>query len=90
MVFDETYGLTPEQQERYRDLQVVAAAPMLNARVEPIAVLSVSSDIDDGFLFEEDGQLLHEQLAEVVARVLIDIFGIGNDSPPQPKIHELT
>ena len=78
-VSDGTYGLTPEQQERYRDLLVVAAAPVLNARAEPIAVLSVSSDIDDGFLFEGDGPELHKELAQAVARVLIDISGIGGD-----------
>jgi hypothetical protein len=78
-VSDGTYGLTDEQQKQHRNLQVVAAAPVLNARVEPIAVLSVSSAVNDGFLFEEDGPLLHQQLAEVVARVLIDISGIGGD-----------
>jgi hypothetical protein len=78
-VSDGTYGLTSEQQQRYQDLQVVAAAPVLNARVEPIAVLSVSSHQDDGFLFSGDGPLRHQELAEVVARVLIDIFAIGRD-----------
>lgn len=52
---------------------------MLNARVQPIAVLSVSSSHDDGFLFEDEGPLRHADLAEVVARVLIDIFAIGRD-----------
>lgn len=78
-VADGTYGLTVEQQQRYRDLQVVAAAPVLNARIEPIAVLSVSSKSDDGFLFGGDGPQRHAELAEVVARVLIDIFRVGGD-----------
>jgi hypothetical protein len=78
-VSDGTYGLTAEQQTRYRTLAVVAAAPVLNARVKPIAVLSVSSSRDDGFLFEGEGPLRHADLAEVVARVLIDIFAIGRD-----------
>jgi hypothetical protein len=78
-VSDGTYGLSDEQQEQYRGLRVVAAAPVFNARVEPIAVLSVSSSHDDGFLFEGDSSLRHAELAEVVARVLIDIFAIGRD-----------
>ncbi len=78
-VHDGTYGLTSEQQEQYRDLEVVAAAPVLNARVEPIAVLSVSSKEDDGFLFGEEGPARHADLAEVVARVLIDVFVISRD-----------
>jgi len=60
-------------------LEVVAAAPVLNARVEPIAVLSVSSKEDDGFLFGGEGPARHADLAEVVARVLIDVFVISRD-----------
>ncbi len=78
-VHDGTYGLSPEQQAQHSNLQVVAAVPVLNARVEPIAVLSVSSNTDDGFLFEGPGELRHAELAEVVARVLIDIFAIARD-----------
>ena len=78
-VSDGTYGLTSAQQKRYSHLQVVAAAPVFNARVEPIAVLSVSSNHDDGFLFEQDGIIRHAELAEAVARVLIDIFAIRQD-----------
>ncbi len=78
-VSDGTYGLTSAQQKRYSHLRAVAAAPVLNARVEPIAVLSVSSSHDDGFLFEQDGIIRHAELAEVVARVLIDIFAIRRD-----------
>jgi hypothetical protein len=78
-VSDGTYGLTREQQQHARTLKVVAAAPVLNARVEPVAVLSVSSSDDDGFLFDGDGPQRHAELAEVAARVLIDIFAIGRD-----------
>ena len=78
-VWDSTHGLTVEQQERYRDLQVVASAPILDDRVKPIGVLSVSSRVDDGFLASETGRALHQALAEVVASVLIDIFALRSD-----------
>jgi hypothetical protein len=39
-VWDGTYGLTPEQQNRYRSLRAIVATPVLNARVVPIGVLA--------------------------------------------------
>lgn len=78
-VSDGTYGLNEQQQERYRALRVVAAAPVLDASVRPIAVLTASSTIDDGFLFTGGGPAHHRELAEVIARVLIDNFGISGD-----------
>ncbi len=71
---DATYGLTPEQQARYRDLQAVAAMPVTNAANDVIAVLSVASSAADHRISTPEGfdeQLL---LSELVARVLIDIL----------------
>lgn len=71
---DGTWNLTEEQQEQYKDLQVVAAMPVRNARDKPIAVLAASSNIDDGQLTSPQGREKHKILAEVVGRVLVDII----------------
>src|SRR5207249_566876 len=52
---DGTYGLTPAQQERYRDLEVVAAAPIQSWTGEMIGVLSASSSNPDSKLATPDG-----------------------------------
>jgi hypothetical protein len=78
-VSDATYDLTPEQQAKYAELRVVASAPILDARVRPIGVLTASTKEDDEFLAKPEGRQLHEELAEVVARVLIDLVGIEAD-----------
>lgn len=78
-VSDATYGLTPEQQERYRDLQAVVATPVLNARVVPIGVLAVSTNSDDVFILGDAAAERLRELAEIVARVLIDIFRVSRD-----------
>ncbi len=73
-VSDDTYGLTPAQQRRARDLAVVAAMPVTNASDEVIAVLSGSSvDPDSPLGTPEafDAQLL---IAQEVARVLVDLL----------------
>jgi hypothetical protein len=73
-VSDGTYGLTKEQQKQYADLQVVAAMPVRNERNEVVAILSVSSETDDGKLASPEGQQKHQELAMVVGRVLIDLL----------------
>ncbi|HEX2046548.1 MAG TPA: hypothetical protein VHF27_02210 [Acidimicrobiales bacterium] len=73
-VSDDTYGLTPAQQRRARDLAVVAAMPVTNASDEVIAVLAGSSvDADSRLATPEafDAQLL---VAQEVARVLVDLL----------------
>lgn len=78
-VSDSTFGLTEEQQQRYRPLKIVASAPVPNARGQAIGVLSVSSDEDQDALLSPHGRTLHLELAEVVARVLIDILHRDTD-----------
>ncbi len=78
-VSDETFGLSPEQQERYRRLQVVAAMPVRSVRNEVIAVLTGSSEVDDGVLVSPAGKDRHAELADVVARVLIDVLQLTSD-----------
>lgn len=78
-VHDATHGLTPEQQARYRDLSVVVATPVLNARLAPIGVLTVSSEADDLSLLSAEMAAAHAQLAAAAARVVIDILRGGHD-----------
>jgi hypothetical protein len=78
-VHDGTYNLSPEQQERYRDLEVVAAMPVRNAREQVIAILTGSSKNDDGVLANPEGYRRQRELSEIVARILIDILREGRD-----------
>lgn len=73
-VSDETYGLTPSQQERYRVLSVVAAMPVTNAGGEVVAVLAGSSSDPDSPVGTAEGFDAHLLLAQKVARVLVDLL----------------
>jgi hypothetical protein len=72
-VADETFGLTPAQQRRYKDLKVVAAMPVYDERGKVIAILTGSSKVDDGALVSPDGFTKHTELAAIVGRVLADL-----------------
>lgn len=78
LVSDETYGLTPQQQERYRSLTAVAGAPIQNARGEPIGVLTLFTTADDADI-DDDFVILHVAAAEIIARLMIDIGDIAHD-----------
>lgn len=73
-VADDTYGLTPAQQRRARDLAVVAAMPVTNAGDEVIAVLAGSSVDADSPLATDEGFDAHLLVAQEVARVLVDLL----------------
>jgi hypothetical protein len=73
-VSDDTYGLTPVQQRRARDLAVVAAMPVTNASDEVIAVLAGSSVDPGSGLATAEGFDAHLLLAQEVARVLVDLL----------------
>jgi hypothetical protein len=75
-VSDGTYGLTAQQQTRYRHLRVVAALPVRNDRDQIIAILTGSSATDDGRLVSQDGRDRHQELAQIAGRILIDITRI--------------
>jgi hypothetical protein len=73
-VSDDTYGLTPTQQHRARDLAMVAAMPVTNASDAVVAVLAGSSVEGDNGLASAagfDAQLL---VAQEVARILVDLL----------------
>lgn len=73
------YGLTPEQRTRYSHLRVVAAMPVRSARNEVLAVLTGSTSEDDDYLLSPEGREQHRVLADVVARVLIDVLQLTTD-----------
>lgn len=71
---DGTYGLTASQQQRYRRLAAVAAAPVFNASGRIIAVLSASSEDANSRLLTEEGREEHLALAAAMSRVLVDLL----------------
>jgi hypothetical protein len=73
-VSDDTYGLTPAQQHRARNLALVAAMPVTNASDEVIAVLSASSVDPDSPLGTVEGFDAQLLVAQEVARVLVDLL----------------
>lgn len=73
-VSDDTYGLTPAQQRRARNLAVVAAMPVANASDDVIAVVSGSSVDVASPLATAEGFDAHLLVAQEVARVLVDLL----------------
>lgn len=76
-----SYGLTPEQQTRYKalGLQIVAAMPIMNARKEVIGILAASSDSTGDYIASMNGYKIHHELADAVGRVLIDVLRVARD-----------
>jgi hypothetical protein len=79
-VADDTFHLSPEQQERYRDLAVVAAMPVTNAAGRVIAVLSAASRDPKSGLLTDAGFEGHVFLAGAVARILVDLLKWFDDT----------
>lgn len=73
-VSDGTYGLTAEQQQRYRRLQVVAAAPIFDDLGEPIGVLTASSEDAASLLGTPAAEERHLGASLLMSRVLIELF----------------
>ncbi len=70
---DETHGLSPEQQARYANTQVVAALPVRNSQAV-IGVVSAASLRADSKLADEDGYEELVLISQLVGRVLIDVL----------------
>ncbi len=73
-VSDDTYGLSPAQQHRARNLAVVAAMPVTTAGHEVIAVLAGSSTDAASPLATAEGFDAHLLAAQEVGRVLVDLL----------------
>lgn len=73
-VHNGTYGLTIEQQERYRHLALVAAMPVKTASGRTIGVLSASTDDCSSAAGSPEGFDEHLELAVFSARVLVDLL----------------
>jgi hypothetical protein len=69
------------RQQRYADLAVVAAMPVLNAGGRAIAVLSASTTDPDSRLDAPDGIEALVTHADAIARLLVDLLGWESDSP---------
>lgn len=79
-VADDTFHLSSEQKERYRDLAAVAAMPVTNTAGRVIAVLSGAARDPDGGLLTDAGFERHVFLAEAVARILVDLLKWFDDT----------
>lgn len=79
-VCDETFNLTTEQQELYRNLAVVAAMPVINAGGQVLAILSADSPDPASKLAAQEGFERHVFLAEAVARIFVDLFKWFDDT----------
>ena len=73
-VSDGTFGLTAEQQTRYRDTAVAAAVPITNAAGRVIGVVSGSSRDERSVLGTTDGLDVQIFLAEATALILVDLL----------------
>lgn len=73
-VSDGTYGLTADQQERFRRLAAVAAAPVYNAGGRVIGVVTASTSTLDHRLDTEEGRRDHTLAALLVSRVLVELM----------------
>lgn len=74
-VWDATYGLTPEQSERYRSYTAVMAVPVMNAAEEVIGVLTALTDAPNGGqLVTDDGRTDLVTRSLLIARALVDLL----------------
>jgi hypothetical protein len=73
-VWNDTFGLTTKQQERYKRLVAVASTPVLNASGDVIAVLSATSSHFKHALASAEGQRDLNLTALLIARVLVELL----------------
>ena len=69
------------RRERYRGLAVVVAVPVVNANDRVVAVLSAHARDPASALDSPEGLAQVLALAEVLARVLVDLLGWATDAP---------
>lgn len=77
---DGTFGLSPEQQERFADVAAVAAMPVVNAPGQVIAVLSLMTRDPGRDLAADDAFDALLAVAQSVARILVDVLKWFSDT----------
>jgi hypothetical protein len=80
-IHDESTGITPEQQEHFRQsgLQIIVAMPVMNIMGDMLGILSGFSRNDDRQLTSASGHRKQQKLAQVIARVLVDLMADAED-----------
>lgn len=80
-IWDETYGVTPEQAEGFRNLTAVASMPVTNSAGNTIGVITALTDAPDGGGLATEEAAFHALLARslLAARVLVDLLGWFSD-----------
>lgn len=72
--WDDTFGLDPDQQDRYRSLEAVAAMPVFNAGGDVIAVVTAHTADPNTQLPNDDGEVAMVEVALLVSRVLVELL----------------
>jgi hypothetical protein len=76
---DDTFQLTDAQKARYAAITQAAAVPVFNASRRVIAVLTAWTEEPDSQLISTQGETAVVALAQLVARVLVDLLGWSTD-----------
>jgi hypothetical protein len=76
-VYDDTWGLTVEQQQRWADYRTVVATPIWSEGDQPKGVLSAISREEDGFFDDPTAQARLREIADVIGVVLVDVSRKG-------------
>jgi len=76
-VFDDTWGLTAEQQQHWAGYSTVVATPIWAEGAEPKGVLSAISRDEDGFFDDPTAQARLREIADVIGVVLVDVSRKG-------------
>lgn len=72
--WDDTYGLNPEQQKRYRSLTAVASVPVFNAAGTVIAVVTAQTTEPDSLLSADAGEVALVEVSLLASRVLVELL----------------
>ncbi len=72
-VSDDSHGLTPEQQARFKEYRSVAGTPIWDPSENPIGVLTAIARNEDAYFETGPGRAVINQLAEVVGTLLTSL-----------------
>lgn len=80
-VWDETFGLTAEEREQFKDLKAVASCPVFSASGHVIGVVTASSEDEDTQIASEEGIAELQLLSLISSRYLIELLQWFEDFP---------